>query len=296
MFRGLCIGVEVGGNLRFFWRSFKCLQLEDEDAKREELKVVSKYWVVYGLLHVFEIYIERLISWFPMYYSYKLFLLLLIFFPALNGADIVYHEIAEPELLAIEESVDETLGIISGYWQSVTQGTEDVIQGVRTSRDNFVQGIADGRDALVLGFTTRRDAVVLGFTTRRDAIAQGYQRRKAAFTQGLVSAFTFNIQFPSWGRRRAEPEQQRNRRAAARQPPAQEAPSERWFIGRQWDAMKAYMYPVPPEAAPAAGGTKRREKAAGVETRDVTERRVSKKRIKNKVNGALEKMLDFQEQ
>ena len=257
--------------MRFFWRSFKCLQLEDEEEKLAELKVVSKYWVVYGLLHVFEIYLEMAVSWFPLYYSYKLVMLLLIFFPALNGAEIVYKEIAEPELLSIEESVDSIFGTVEGYWNDTAQWVEDVGQGYRDRRDNFVQGVTD----------------------RRDAIAQGYQERKTALTNRVAAAFTFNIQFPTLGWGRGEQPQRRNRGNQRRQA-AEQAANDRWFIGRQWDAMMAYFYPEEAGGGVAQGTARRKERDK--EKEKDKEKGASKEKVKEKVYGALETMLGFKEE
>ncbi|KAJ3172382.1 ER membrane protein DP1/Yop1 [Geranomyces variabilis] len=48
------------------------------------------YWVIFGLLHLFEYGEETLLNIFPYYYTFKLLLLLWLILPATRGALVVY--------------------------------------------------------------------------------------------------------------------------------------------------------------------------------------------------------------
>lgn len=57
---------------------------------------ILMFWALFGLIVVFETYAEWMISWIPMYYYFKAFLLVALSFPSLRITTLVFHSYCIP--------------------------------------------------------------------------------------------------------------------------------------------------------------------------------------------------------
>eukprot|EP00736_Rhodelphis_marinus_P008239 Rmarinus@m.25967 len=67
------------------YQSYKALETKDEEDDKQWLT----YWVCYALLNIVELF-EFFISWLPMYYELKLFLIVWLVFA--QGATVLYDK------------------------------------------------------------------------------------------------------------------------------------------------------------------------------------------------------------
>ena len=57
-----------------------------------ECKDTLKYWTIYGMLMVFDLYIEVFLRWIPGWYYFKAIIILAITFPHLKISSVVFDK------------------------------------------------------------------------------------------------------------------------------------------------------------------------------------------------------------
>ncbi|CAN6485141.1 unnamed protein product [Victoria cruziana] len=92
------------------YSTFKAIEKNDQKEKEKWLC----YWAAYGSFSIAEVFGDKLISWFPLYYHMKFAFLVWLQLPALDGSKHLYLRYIRPFLLKHQVKLDELVGFIYG--------------------------------------------------------------------------------------------------------------------------------------------------------------------------------------
>ncbi|XP_024959175.1 HVA22-like protein k [Cynara cardunculus var. scolymus] len=103
------------------YNTFKAIERKDQNEQQKWLL----YWAVYGSFSVGEIFADKLISWFPLYYHMKFAFLVWLQLPTTNGAKQLYMNHLRPFFLRHQARLDQIAGLFyseAGKFISAHQG------------------------------------------------------------------------------------------------------------------------------------------------------------------------------
>lgn len=92
------------------YHTFKAIERKDENEEQKWLM----YWAAYGSFTLAEVFTDKLISWFPMYYHMKFAFLVWLQLPSAEGAKQLYMNHLRPFLSRHQARVDLILGLVYG--------------------------------------------------------------------------------------------------------------------------------------------------------------------------------------
>ncbi|MED6204144.1 HVA22-like protein k [Stylosanthes scabra] len=92
------------------YSTFKAIESKDQDDQHKWLL----YWAAYGSFSVAEMFAEKLLSWFPLYYHMKFAFLVWLQLPPLNGAKQLYADHLRPFLLKHQARLDQVVNLAYG--------------------------------------------------------------------------------------------------------------------------------------------------------------------------------------
>ena len=78
-----------------------------------ECKDTLKYWTIYGMLMVFDLYIEVFLRWIPGWYYFKAIIILAITFPHLKISSVVFDKGIVPFLHRAQAEIESHGGIVN---------------------------------------------------------------------------------------------------------------------------------------------------------------------------------------
>ncbi|XP_020978663.1 HVA22-like protein k isoform X2 [Arachis ipaensis] len=110
------------------YSTFKAIESRDQNAQRKCLL----YWAAYGSFSLVEVFTDKLISWFPMYYHIKFAFLVWLQLPSTDGAKQLYMKHLRPFLSRHQAKVDQILGIASCEVIKLVSSYQAEIQFVRS--------------------------------------------------------------------------------------------------------------------------------------------------------------------
>ncbi|WCJ33862.1 Receptor expression-enhancing protein 4 [Euphorbia peplus] len=91
------------------YSTFKAIETKDEVEQRRWLL----YWAAYGTFSVAEVFTDKTLSWFPLYYHVKLAFLVWLQLPSLNGARQLYMNQLRPFLLRHQARFDQITELLN---------------------------------------------------------------------------------------------------------------------------------------------------------------------------------------
>ncbi|VFQ74171.1 unnamed protein product [Cuscuta campestris] len=115
--------------LGYAYPAFECFKcVEKNRADIQQLRFWCQYWIVVGLVRVFESVGDIFISWIPMYSEVKLALFIYLWYPKSKGTTYIYGAVLKPFVSEhegdIERSVlqlrDRAWDLVLFYWQNCT--------------------------------------------------------------------------------------------------------------------------------------------------------------------------------
>ncbi|KAJ8764346.1 hypothetical protein K2173_006086 [Erythroxylum novogranatense] len=121
------------------YSTFKAIEREDENDKQKWLM----YWAAYGSFSLVEVFTDKLLSWFPMYYHAKFAFLVWLQLPTVEGAKQLYKNHLRPFLLKHQARVDILVGFAYGEMVRLVSRHQAEIDYVKTLFLNIL-GSADG--------------------------------------------------------------------------------------------------------------------------------------------------------
>ncbi|KAH9313946.1 hypothetical protein KI387_022573, partial [Taxus chinensis] len=88
------------------YSTFKAIESKNKEDQDQWLI----YWAVYGSFSIVEVFSDKLISWFPLYYHVKLAFLIWLQLPPSCGSRQLYVRYLRPFLLKHQTTLDQIVG------------------------------------------------------------------------------------------------------------------------------------------------------------------------------------------
>ncbi|XP_044499808.1 HVA22-like protein k isoform X2 [Mangifera indica] len=110
------------------YSTFKAIERKDQDDQQKWLI----YWAVYGSFSIVEVFSDKLLSWFPMYYHLKFAFLVWLQLPSAEGARQLYTNHLRPFLLRHQARVDKLVGFGNHQMVRVFSTHQAVFQFAKT--------------------------------------------------------------------------------------------------------------------------------------------------------------------
>ncbi|KAJ8621076.1 hypothetical protein MRB53_029605 [Persea americana] len=92
------------------YSTFKAIEKKDQNEQERWLI----YWAAYGSFSLAEVFSDKILSWFPLYYYVKFAFLVWLQFPPSNGSRHLYSRHLRPFLLRYQTRLDQVAGYTSG--------------------------------------------------------------------------------------------------------------------------------------------------------------------------------------
>ncbi|KAB2603061.1 HVA22-like protein k [Pyrus ussuriensis x Pyrus communis] len=92
------------------YSTFKAIEKKDQ----EEQQRMLLYWAAYGSFSVAEVFSDKILSWFPLYYHMKFAFLVWLQLPASNGARHLYMNHLRPFFRRHQVRLDQAVDFIYG--------------------------------------------------------------------------------------------------------------------------------------------------------------------------------------
>ncbi|KAL2469383.1 HVA22-like protein k [Forsythia ovata] len=90
------------------YSTFKAIEARDQDENHKWLL----YWAVYGSFSVVEVFTDKLLYWFPLYYHMKFAFLVWLQLPSIDGASQLYMNHLRPFLQRHQSRLDQIVGFL----------------------------------------------------------------------------------------------------------------------------------------------------------------------------------------
>ncbi|KAI4295550.1 hypothetical protein L6164_035587 [Bauhinia variegata] len=123
--RTACCSVGV---LMPVYSTFKAIEKKDQNEQQRWLI----YWAAYGSFSAAEIFAERVLSWFPLYYHMKFAFLVWLQLPTINGATQLYANHLRPFLMKHQARLDQIVEFVYGEMIKFISRQQAELQFART--------------------------------------------------------------------------------------------------------------------------------------------------------------------
>ncbi|KAH1040339.1 hypothetical protein J1N35_042082 [Gossypium stocksii] len=110
------------------YSTFKAIENKDQNEQQKWLL----YWTVYGSFSVAEVFADKILSWFPLYYHAKFTFLVWLQLPSSNGAKHLYKSHLRPFLLRHQATFDKILEFINSEMSKIVSARQAEIKFART--------------------------------------------------------------------------------------------------------------------------------------------------------------------
>lgn len=139
------------------YNTFKAIENKDQNEQQKWLL----YWAAYGSFSLAEVFSDKILSWFPLYYHMKFAFLVWLQLPSADGARILYVRHIRPFLLRHQARLDQVADItynemakfISAH-QAEIQFARSVLMKILTSASQMMSSVihpthqTQGRNAI----------------------------------------------------------------------------------------------------------------------------------------------------
>ncbi|KAF8098978.1 hypothetical protein N665_0255s0053 [Sinapis alba] len=135
--RTACCSIGIGLPV---YSTFKAIENRDQSAQRKWLV----YWAAYGSFSLVEVFTDKLISWFPLYYHAKFAFLVWLQLPTIDGAKQIYNNRLRPFLIRHQVGVDR---LVDGVYGEMIKVVRTHQGGVRVVRSIIIKIFGTGNEA-----------------------------------------------------------------------------------------------------------------------------------------------------
>lgn len=122
--RTACCSIGIGLPV---YSTFKAIESGDENEQQKMLI----YWAAYGSFSLVEVFTDKIISWFPLYYHVKFAFLVWLQLPTVEGSKQIYNNQIRPFLLRHQARVDQLVDGVYGEMVKVVRSHQGEIRFVR---------------------------------------------------------------------------------------------------------------------------------------------------------------------
>ncbi|GAA0160899.1 membrane traffic protein [Lithospermum erythrorhizon] len=110
------------------YSTFKAIEGRDQDEQQKWLL----YWAAYGSFSVVELFTDKFLYWFPLYYHMKFAFLVWLQLPTVDGAKQLYANHLRPFLLKHQGRLDQVVDFLYGEMSKLISNHQVEIRFVRT--------------------------------------------------------------------------------------------------------------------------------------------------------------------
>ncbi|XP_028077249.1 HVA22-like protein k isoform X2 [Camellia sinensis] len=110
------------------YSTFKAIETKNQNEQQRWLI----YWAAFGSFSIAEVFTDKIISWFPLYYHMKFAFLVWLQLPSTDGAKHLYMNHLRPFLLRHQARLDQILGCLYGEMAKLTSAHQAEIQFAKT--------------------------------------------------------------------------------------------------------------------------------------------------------------------
>uniref|UniRef100_A0A5B7BMN4 HVA22-like protein n=1 Tax=Davidia involucrata TaxID=16924 RepID=A0A5B7BMN4_DAVIN len=110
------------------YSTFKAIESKDQNEQQRWLL----YWAAYGSFSIVEVFADKVLSWFPLYYHAKFAFLVWLQLPSVDGARHLYMNHLRPFLLRHQVRLDQFVGCLYGEMAKFISTHQAEIQFART--------------------------------------------------------------------------------------------------------------------------------------------------------------------
>ncbi|KAL9260007.1 HVA22-like protein [Drosera capensis] len=125
------------------YSTFKSIERKDHNEQQKWLI----YWTAYGSFSLVEVFSDKILSWFPLYYHFKFAFLVWLQLPTSEGANQLYVNHIRPFFLRHQQRFDQILGCAHHEIAKLVRAHQTEIQflisaivKVAGSVDHFLRG------------------------------------------------------------------------------------------------------------------------------------------------------------
>ncbi|XP_023634546.1 HVA22-like protein k [Capsella rubella] len=122
--RTACCSIGIGLPV---YSTFKAIESRDENEQRKWLI----YWAAYGSFSLVEVFTDKIISWFPLYYHVKFAFLVWLQLPTVEGSKQIYNNQIRPFLLRHQARVDRLVDGVYDEMVKVVRSHQGEIRFIR---------------------------------------------------------------------------------------------------------------------------------------------------------------------
>ncbi|KFK30293.1 hypothetical protein AALP_AA7G242700 [Arabis alpina] len=132
--RTACCTIGVGLPV---YSTFKAIENRDQNEQQKWLI----YWAAYGSFSLVEVFTDKIISWFPLYYHVKFAFLVWLQLPTVEGAKQIYDNHLRPFLLRHQTRVDR---LVDGVYEEMVKVVRSHQGEIRFVRSMIVKILGSG--------------------------------------------------------------------------------------------------------------------------------------------------------
>ncbi|KAI8016698.1 HVA22-like protein k [Camellia lanceoleosa] len=110
------------------YSTFKAIETKNQNEQQRWLI----YWAAFGSFSIAEVFTDKIISWFPLYYHMKFAFLVWLQLPSTDGAKHLYMNHLRPFLSRHQARLDQILGCLYGEMAKLTSAHQAEIQFAKT--------------------------------------------------------------------------------------------------------------------------------------------------------------------
>eukprot|EP00262_Sarcandra_glabra_P001573 TRINITY_DN11706_c1_g1_i2.p1 TRINITY_DN11706_c1_g1~~TRINITY_DN11706_c1_g1_i2.p1 ORF type:complete len:196 (-),score=11.83 TRINITY_DN11706_c1_g1_i2:274-861(-) len=110
------------------YSTFKAIEKKDQSEQERWLV----YWAAYGSFSLVEVFSDKIISWFPLYYHMKFAFLVWLQLPCGEGSRHLYMRHLRPFLLRRQARLDQIVGFVSSEMAKFLSAHQGEIRFART--------------------------------------------------------------------------------------------------------------------------------------------------------------------
>ncbi|WZZ46350.1 hypothetical protein YC2023_042609 [Brassica napus] len=110
------------------YSTFKAIENRDQNQQQKWLI----YWAAFGSFSLVEVFTDKLISWFPLYYHAKFAFLVWLQLPTIDGAKLIYNNHLRPFLIRHQARVDRLVDGVYEEMVKVVRSHQGEIRFVRS--------------------------------------------------------------------------------------------------------------------------------------------------------------------
>ncbi|KAF3510840.1 hypothetical protein F2Q69_00008887 [Brassica cretica] len=123
--RTACCSIGIGLPV---YSTFKAIENRDQNQQQKWLI----YWAAFGSFSLVEVFTDKLISWFPLYYHAKFAFLVSLQLPTIDGAKLIYNNHLRPFLIRHQARVDRLVDGVYEEMVKVVRSHQGEIRFVRS--------------------------------------------------------------------------------------------------------------------------------------------------------------------